>query len=48
LTLDEADHLLHDAFVSAAERHVHVGDNLHFKIVTAKGVQDKSIALRKD
>jgi hypothetical protein len=34
--------------VSAAERHIHVGDAIHFKIVTKQGIEEKTVALRKD
>ncbi len=32
LTLDEAERTIHDAFISAAERHIHVGDAIHFQV----------------
>jgi 20S proteasome subunit beta 6 len=48
MTAEEAENCIHDAFVSAAERHIQVGDAIHFKIVTKHGVEEKIVALRKD
>ena len=47
-TLDEAVGLVHDCFVSAAEREIHTGDAIAFKIITKKGVEDRTVALRRD
>ena len=48
MSLDEAERCIHDAFVSAAERQIQVGDAIHFKIVTKNGIEEKTVALRKD
>lgn len=48
MTLEEAERCIHDAFISAAEREIHVGDAIHFKILTKDGIQEKHILLRKD
>lgn len=48
MTLDEAVNLIHDCFVSAAEREIHTGDGILFKIITKDGIQERSVALRRD
>ena len=48
LTLDEAERLVHDCFVSAAEREIHVGDAVCMRIISKKGIEEKVIALRRD
>jgi 20S proteasome subunit beta 6 len=48
MTLEEAERCIHDAFISAAEREIHVGDSVHFKILTKDGIQEKYIMLRRD
>ncbi len=48
MSLDEAVGLVHDLFISAAEREIHTGDSIAFKIVTKKGVEDRRVALRRD
>lgn len=47
-TLEEAFNLVHDCFVAAAERQIHVADAIHFKIVTKSGTEEKTMALRRD
>ena len=46
--LDEAVNLVHDLFISAAEREIHTGDQIAFKIITKDGVEDRTVALRRD
>ncbi len=48
ISLDDAVNLVHDLFVSAAEREIHTGDQIAFKIVTKKGIEDRRVALRRD
>lgn len=48
VTLDEAVDMLHDIFVSAAERDIHTGDGITFKIITKDGIEERTVALRKD
>jgi 20S proteasome subunit beta 6 len=48
LTLDEAERLVHDCFISAAEREIHVGDAICMRIITKDGIQEKVMALRRD
>lgn len=48
LTLDEALKLVKDAFSSATERHIHVGDGLEILIVTKEGVRKEYFPLKRD
>ena len=48
LSLDEAERLVHDCFVAAAERQIHVADAINFRIITKAGIQEKTVALRRD
>lgn len=47
-TLDEALNLVHDCFISAAEREIHTGDKIAFKIITANGIEERQVGLRRD
>ena len=46
--LSEAINLVHDLFISATEREIHTGDSIAFKIITKKGIEEKTVALRRD
>jgi len=48
LSLEEAERLTYDCFVSAAERQIHVGDGVCMRIITKDGIEEKFMALRKD
>ncbi|KAH3686869.1 hypothetical protein WICPIJ_002153 [Wickerhamomyces pijperi] len=48
LKLDEVIELVRDAFSSATERHIHVGDGLEILIVTKDGVRTEYFDLKKD
>lgn len=48
LTLEEVIQLVRDAFSSATERHIHVGDGLEILIVTKDGVRTEYFELKKD
>ena len=48
LTLEEAEKLIYDCFISAAEREIHVGDGVCMRIVTKNGIEEKFMALRRD
>ena len=43
-----AFNLVHDCFVAAAERQIHVADAINFKIITKSGIEEKSMPLRRD
>ncbi len=47
-TLEEAERLVHDCFISAAEREIHVGDAICMRIITKNGIEEKIVALRRD
>lgn len=48
LSLDTVLKLCHDAFTSATERHIEVGDGLEFAIITKEKVEWKYIPLKRD
>ena len=48
LTVDEVVRLVRDAFTSATERHIHVGDGLEILIVTKDGVRKEFYELKRD
>lgn len=48
LSLDEVLQLVKDAFSSATERHIHVGDGLEIMIVTKEGVRTEYYPLKRD
>ncbi|KAK9465544.1 nucleophile aminohydrolase [Lipomyces arxii] len=48
LTLEETLKLVKDAFSSATERHIHVGDCLEIKIITKDGVKAEYFPLKRD
>lgn len=48
LSLEEVLELVKDAFSSATERHIHVGDYLQIKIVTKDGIKEEIYPLKRD
>ncbi|KAK9421606.1 hypothetical protein SUNI508_05536 [Seiridium unicorne] len=48
LPLGEVEILVKDAFDSAVERHIEVGDGLQMMIITSKGIEEKILPLKKD
>ncbi|CAL9734534.1 proteasome subunit beta type-6 [Monosporozyma servazzii] len=48
LSIDEVIKLVRDAFTSATERHIHVGDGLEILIVTKEGVKKEFYELKRD
>lgn len=48
LSLEEVIKLVRDAFTSATERHIHVGDGLEILIVTKEGVRKEFFELKRD
>ncbi|ODV85364.1 hypothetical protein CANARDRAFT_233424 [[Candida] arabinofermentans NRRL YB-2248] len=48
LKLEEVVELVRDAFSSATERHIHVGDGLEILIVTKEGVRTEYYPLKRD
>merc|ERR1712037_313743 len=48
ISLEKAVSLIHDVFISAAEREIHTGDGIHFNIITKDGIEEKRLPLRRD
>lgn len=48
LTVQRAVDLITDTFISAAERDIYTGDGIKISIITANGVEERKIPLRKD
>ncbi|ODV91898.1 hypothetical protein CANCADRAFT_78732 [Tortispora caseinolytica NRRL Y-17796] len=48
LSLDEVLQLVLDAFTSATERHIQVGDSLQILIVSKDGVEERMFPLKRD
>jgi 20S proteasome subunit beta 6 len=44
----DVEELVRDAFTSAVERHIEVGDGLQMMIVTKDGIEEKYFDLKKD
>lgn len=48
ITLDKASRIVQDVFISAAERDIYTGDEIHIMCITADGIKEERVALRKD
>ncbi|KAJ1331393.1 20S proteasome subunit beta 6 [Microdochium nivale] len=48
LERNEVEILVKDAFDSAVERHIEVGDHLQIMIITKNGIEEKLLSLKKD
>lgn len=48
LSLESASQLVRDAFTSAVERHIEVGDGLQMMIITGDGIQEVITPLKQD
>lgn len=48
LPLNEVEDLVKDAFDSAVERHIEVGDGLQMLVITKDGIAEKYLPLKKD
>ena len=48
LPRNEVEILVKDAFDSAVERHIEVGDGLQMMIITKDGIEEKILPLKKD
>nr|ALS04676.1 proteasome subunit beta type-1 [Pseudodiaptomus poplesia] len=48
IPLDKAINIIHDVFVSAAEREIHTGDGIFFNIITKDGIKEQTLPLRRD
>jgi 20S proteasome subunit beta 6 len=47
-TMEKALNIIHDVFISAAEREIHTGDGIHINIITKDGIKEETIPLRRD
>lgn len=48
LPREEVERLVHDAFTSAVERHIEVGDGLQMMVVTKDGIEEIYRGLKRD
>jgi len=48
IPVETAMNIIHDVFVSAAEREIHTGDAIHFNIITKDGIRVETAPLRRD
>jgi 20S proteasome subunit beta 6 len=48
LPLEGVEGLVRDAFTSAVERHIEVGDGLQMMVITESGIEEKFAELKKD
>lgn len=48
LTIERAVDLLTDTFISASERDIYTGDGVLISIITANGIENRKVELRKD
>jgi len=48
ITVEQAVNIIHDVFISAAEREIHTGDGIKFNIITTDGIEEKTLPLRRD
>ena len=48
ISLEKAISIIHDVFISAAEREIHTGDGIHINIITKDGIKEERLPLRRD
>eukprot|EP00091_Calanus_sinicus_P022127 TRINITY_DN6881_c0_g1_i2.p1 TRINITY_DN6881_c0_g1~~TRINITY_DN6881_c0_g1_i2.p1 ORF type:complete len:219 (+),score=94.62 TRINITY_DN6881_c0_g1_i2:49-657(+) len=48
ISMENAINIIHDVFISAAEREIHTGDGIELNIITKDGVQQQGLPLRRD
>jgi len=48
ISMENAINIIHDVFISAAEREIHTGDGIHLNIITKDGIQEQRLPLRRD
>jgi len=48
ISLEKAISIIHDVFISAAEREIHTGDGIVFNIITKDGIEVQKLPLRMD
>lgn len=48
ITIEKALEVARDVFISAAERDIYTGDKIHTLVITADGVKEDVLELRRD
>jgi len=48
IPMEKAMNMIHDVFISAAEREIHTGDGICFNIITKDGIKQHTVPLRRD
>lgn len=48
ITLDTALKVVQDVFISAAERDIYTGDGIHIMYITADGIKEDNVNMRRD
>merc|ERR1719381_287570 len=48
MPLEKAISIIHDVFISAAEREIHTGDGISLKVITKDGITWQELPLRRD
>jgi len=48
IPMEKAINIIHDVFISAAEREIHTGDAIRFNIITKDGIKEETVPLRRD
>ncbi|XP_023322831.1 proteasome subunit beta type-1 [Eurytemora carolleeae] len=48
ISMEKAMNIIHDVFISAAEREIHTGDGIFFNIITKDGIKTETVPLRRD
>merc|ERR1712012_1357679 len=46
--VEKAINIIHDVFISAAEREIHTGDGISLKVITKDGIKCQELPLRRD
>jgi len=48
ISMEKAINIIHDVFISAAEREIHTGDGISLKVITKDGIKCQELPLRRD
>jgi len=48
MSVEKAINIIHDVFISAAEREIHTGDGISLKVITKDGIKCQELPLRRD
>merc|ERR1712215_78742 len=47
MSVEKAINIIHDVFISAAEREIHTGDGISLKVITKDGIKCQELPLRR-